>query len=68
MRASASLVLPAVLKVYSTVSLLVASVPAVPMPVLKPLSVHQVSKAVLRVYSMVYLAVMAALEQQVAAV
>ena len=62
------LVLSAVLKVYSTVSLLVASASAVPMPALKPLSVHQVSRAVLRVYSMVYLAVMAASEQQVAAV
>ncbi len=60
--------LPAALMVHSTVSLLVASASAVPMPALKPLSVHQASKAVLRVYSMVYLVVMAASEQQVAAV
>jgi hypothetical protein len=57
-------VLPALLKVHNTVSL---PVPATPMPALQLLSVHQVSTAVLKVYSMVYLAVMAASEQQVAA-
>jgi hypothetical protein len=57
-------VLPALLKVHSTVSL---PVPAMPMLASQLLSVHQVSMAVLKVYSMVYLAVMAASEQQVAA-